>query len=124
MSDSIQSTPPEERPVTTGEASEGKRRAVDRLNVPSAVVRASGFVPGDVVFVTDEDAAGEASKPVLVLLKEPPAKLMGKYVVSKDSRIRVTPAMLKKAGLQGDTFEFGGGAGKIVVLAQKSAATT
>jgi hypothetical protein len=124
MNDSNQTVRPDESPVPANGAAEGKRRAADRLNIPSSVVRASGFVPGDTVYATDESPAGEAAKPTLLLLKEPPAKLLGKYVVSKDCRIRVTPAMLKKAGFQGETFEFEGGPGKIIVRPRKSAATS
>ena len=87
----------------------------DRLNVPPFIVRASGFVAGDTVYVVDEDPAGEVQKPVLVLLKEQPPKSLTEYKVSADSRIRVTPAMLKMGGLEGDTFEFEADNGKIVV---------
>ena len=124
MNDSNQTAPPDESPVTAEAAAEGKRRAADRLNIPSSLVRASGFMPGDTVYATDESPAGEAPKPVLVLLKDPPAKTLGKYVVSKDCRIRVTPAMLKKAAFEGETFEFEGGPGKIIVRPRKPAAST
>ena len=91
----------------------GKQRAADRLNIPSSIVRASGFAPGDKAFVVDEDPAGTVPKPCLVLLKEQPPKSLADYAVAKDCRIRVTPAMLKKCGLEGDDFEFDGGDGKI-----------
>ena len=93
----------------------GKRRANDRLNVPSSIVCDSGFVPGDKVFVVDEDPTGAVPKPCLVLLKEQPPKSLADYVVAKDRRIRVTPATLKKCGLQGENFEIDGGAEKIIV---------
>ncbi|MGO9109173.1 MAG: hypothetical protein ACLP9L_08070 [Thermoguttaceae bacterium] len=124
MSDPNQPTQPNENPVSAEDASEGKRRAADRLNIPSVVVRASGFLPGDTVYVTDENLASEVSGPALMLLKAQPAKLLGQYVVSKDCRIRVTPAMLKKAGFEGETFEFDSGSGKIVVRSRKPATTS
>jgi hypothetical protein len=111
---------PNEAPVTSVEgASNGKRRASDRLNIPSSIVRGSGFVPGDKAFVVDEDPAGAVPKPCLVLLKQQPAKLLADYVVAKDRRIRVTPAILKKCGLAGENFEIDGGEGKIVVRLRK-----
>ena len=97
----------------------GKQRASDRLNIPSSIVRASGFAPGDKVFVVDEDPDGAVPKPCLVLLKEPPLKLLADYAVAKDYRIRVTPVILKKCGLEGGTFEIDGGDGKIIVRPQK-----
>ncbi len=112
-----------ETPAATEGASKGKRRATDRLNIPSGVVRASGFAPGDNAYVMNHDAAAAAEKPLLVLLKDKPEIPLGEYVVSKDCRIRVTPAMLKKCGLAGDTFEFDGREGKIVVRPRKAIAT-
>ncbi len=113
----------EATPVSTEDKSGGKRRAADRLNIPSSVVRASGFVPGSKAFVVDEDPVGAAAKPCLVLLKEQPPKSLADYVVAKDCRIRVTPAMLKKCGLEGQNFEIDGGNGKIIVkLRQETAA--
>jgi hypothetical protein len=97
----------------------GKQRASDRLNVPSAIVRASGFAPGDKVFVVDEDPTGAVPKPCLVLLKEQPSKWLADYAVVKGCRIRVTPAVLKKCGLEGQNFEIDGGAGKIIVRPQE-----
>jgi hypothetical protein len=110
-----QPTPRNEPPVTAEGASSGKRRAEDRLNIPSSIVRNSGFAPGDKAFVLDEDPAGAVPKPCLVLLKEQPLKMLADYAVTKDCRIRVTPAMLKRAGLEGSTFEFDAFDGKIVV---------
>ena len=118
-----QPAPADENPATAEGKTAGKRRAANRLNIPSSVVRAAGFVPGDSVYVTDEDPAGGVAKPVLVLLKEQPASRFGAYQVSGDCRIRVTPAMLKKCALEGETFEFDGGVGKIVVRPPKQAAT-
>ncbi len=113
-------TPPNDTHVTAVESEPGgKRRAADRLNIPSSLVRASGFVPGDKAFVADEDPAGAAAKPCLVLLKEQPPKFLADYAVAKDCRIRVTPAMLKKCGLAGNCFEIDGGDGKIVVRPRK-----
>ena len=43
--------------------------------------------------------------------------------MSTDWRIRVTPAMLKKAGMEGEHFEMNGGDGKIVVRPQSPAPT-
>ncbi len=104
---------------TTGASAEsekgGKKRAADRLNIPSSLVRASGFVPGDKAFVVDEDPAGAIPKPCLILLKDQPPKVLADYVVAKDCRIRVTPAMLKKCGLECEKFEIDGGAGKIII---------
>ena len=80
-------------------------------------------MPGDKAFVADEDPAGAAPKPCLVLLKEQPPNFLADYAVAKDCRIRVTPAMLKKCGLEGDSFEFDGGNGKIVIRPRKQAAT-
>jgi hypothetical protein len=117
MSDpNLEPARPDESPVTAAEGTpNGKRRATDRLNIPSSTVRASGFAPGDKAFVVDEDPAGAVAKPCLVLLKEQPPKALADYVVAKDCRIRVTPAVLKKCGLEGERFEIDGGGGKIVV---------
>ena len=93
----------------------GRQRANDRLNIPSSIVRASGFAPGDKAFVADEDPAGAVSKPCLVLLKQQPPQLLADYIVAKGCRIRVTPAMLKKCGLEGQSFAIDGSDGKIVV---------
>jgi hypothetical protein len=101
----------------------GKQRAGDRLNVPSSIVRAAGFVPGEKAFVVNEDPAGTVSQPCLVLLKQQPSKFLADYAVAKDLRIRVTPAMLKKCGLEGESFEIDGSDGKIVVtLGRKASA--
>jgi len=108
-------TPSAANPLAAG----GKRRAADRLNIPSLIVRNSGFAPGDKVFVADEDPAGAADRPCLVLLKEPPPKSLADYAVASGYRIRVTPATLKKCGLEGERFEIDGGNGKIVVTPQK-----
>ena len=64
-----------ERPVTDipdAAAPKPIRRPEDRLNIPSSIVRASGFVPGSTVYVTDKDPAGVVPRPVLVLLKTKP----------------------------------------------------
>ncbi len=97
----------------------GKRRAADRLNIPSSIVHDAGFAPGDKAFVVDEDVAGGVPKPCLVLLKEQPAKFLSDYVVAKGCRIRVTPAVLKKCGLEGENFNIDGRAGKIVISLRK-----
>ena len=65
--------------------------------------------------MVDEDPAGGVAKPCLVLLKEQPAKFLSDYVVAKGCRIRVTPAVLKKCGMEGENFEIAGGGGKIMV---------
>lgn len=109
-----QPTLPNEPPVTGEGTASGKRRAEDRLNIPSSIVRESGFVPGDKAFVVDEDPAGAVPKPCLVLLKEQPLKTLADYAVAKDCRIRVTSAILKKAGLEGKTVEFDASDGKVV----------
>jgi hypothetical protein len=93
----------------------GKRRATDRLNIPSSIVHDSGFAPGDKAFVVDEDPAGALPRPCLVLLKEQPPKFLSDYVVAKGCRIRVTPAVLKKCGMDGENFDINVGKGKIVV---------
>jgi len=110
-----ETTPSGTAPVTP----EGKRRAADRLNIPSSIVRDSGFAPGEKVFVADEDPTGVVPKPCLVLLKEQPPKSLADYVVAGGHRIRVTPATLKKCGLEGERFEIDGVSGKIVVRPQK-----
>ena len=93
MSDPNHQPPPaDENPATADGKTGGKRRAANRLNIPSSVVRAAGFVPGDSVYVTDEDPAGGVAKPVLVLLKEQPASRFGAYQVDGDCRIRVYPS--------------------------------
>jgi hypothetical protein len=113
---------PTPSPVPAKEAQpKAKNRAADRLNIPSSVVRASGFAPGDKVYVVDEDPTGVAPKPCLVLLKQPPPTSLADYGVVKDCRIRVTPAILKKCGLEGDNFQIDGGEGKIVVRPRPSA---
>ena len=109
------SDPNHEPPVTAEDTPKGKQRAADRLNIPSSVVHASGFAPGDKAFVVDEDPAGAVPKPCLVLLKEQPPKFLSDYVVAKGCRIRVTPATLKKCGLEGENFDIDGSNGKIVV---------
>ena len=98
----------------------GTRRASDRLNIPSSIVHAAGFAPGDKAFVADEDPAGAIAKPCLVLLKEQPPKLVADYAVAKGYRIRVTPVILKKCGLEGEAFEIDSSVGKIVVRPRKS----
>ncbi len=65
--------------------------------------------------MADKDPAGAVPKPCLVLLKEQPPKLVADYAVAKDCRIRVTPAILKKCGMEGQNFEIDSGDGKIVV---------
>ena len=97
----------------------GKRRAADRLNIPSSIVHDAGFAPGDKAFVVDEDVAGGVPKPCLVLLKEQPPKFLSDYVVAKGCRIRVTPAVLKKCGLEGENFDIAGRAGQIVISLRK-----
>ena len=67
----------------------GKRRAADRLNIPSSIVHNAGFAPGDKVFVVNEDPAGGVPKPCLVLLKAEPPKFVSDYTVAKGCRIRV-----------------------------------
>jgi hypothetical protein len=94
---------------------QNKQLTGDRLNIPSFIVRAVGFAPGDTVYVLNEDPAGAIQKPCLVLLKEKPAIPLGDYAASKDCRIRVTTAMLKKCGLDGESFEIDGDNGKIIV---------
>jgi len=89
------------------------------LNIPSSIVNKSGFAPGDKAYVVDEDPAGALPKPCLVLLKEQPSKSLADYVVAKGSRIRVTPAVLKKCGLEGENFDIDGRGGKIVVSLRK-----
>jgi hypothetical protein len=37
------------------------------------------------------------------------------YAATKDCRIRVIPAILKKCGLEGESFEIDSGDGKIIV---------
>jgi hypothetical protein len=101
------------RPASPPSGNKGKQRAGDRLNIPSSIVRGSGFVPGDKVYVVDADP--EVDRPCLVLLKQEPPKSLGDYGVAKDLRIRVTPAMLKKCGLDGESFEIDSGEGRIVV---------
>ncbi len=120
MSDpKIQSTRPNENPVAAEGTPKGKKRAADRLNIPSSIVHDSGFAPGDKVFVVDEDPAGAVLKPCLVLLKKQPPKFLTDYAVAKGCRIRVTPAILKKCGLGGENFAIDGGDGKIIVSPQK-----
>jgi hypothetical protein len=108
-------TGPNASSVTVEGTSKGKRRAADRLNIPSSIVRDSGFAPGDKVFVAEEDPAGVVPKPCLVLLKVQPSKFLADYVVANGYRIRVTPATLKKCGLDCENFQVDVGDGKIVV---------
>jgi hypothetical protein len=115
-----ESASPATSPVVAEGKPGGKRRAADRLNIPSSIVRDSGFAPGEKVFVVDEDPAGATAKPCLVLLKEQPPKSLADYVVANGHRIRVTPATLKKCGLAGESFKIEGGIGKIVVKPQES----
>jgi hypothetical protein len=109
------SDPNQEHPVAAEGTPKGKQRATDRLNIPSSIVHDSGFAPGDKAFVLDEDPAGAVAKPCLVLLKEQPPKFMADYAVAKDCRIRLTPATLKKCGLEGVNFNIDGSNGKIIV---------
>jgi len=113
------SDPNHEPPVAAKGTPSGKRRAEDRLNIPSSIVHDSGFAPGDKAFVVDEDLAGAVPKPCLVLLKANPGNPLADYSVAKDYRIRVTPATLKKCGLEGENFEIDGGNGKIIVRPAK-----
>jgi len=110
---------PVENPIDTNilvaAASKPTRRTEDRLNVPKSSCKAAGFLPGNTAYVVDHDPAGVVQKPVLVLLKAKPENPLGECTVSKDGRIRVTPAALKACGLEGNKFEFDGGEGKIVV---------
>ena len=115
---SLQPVPPNEQPVAEG-TPKGKQRAADRLNIPSSIVRDAGFAPGDKAFVVDEDPAGAIPKPCLVLLKVKPENSPADYAVAKDCRIRVTPPILKKCGLEGENFEIDGGDGKIIVRPAK-----
>ncbi len=116
MSDpSHEPVPPNEHPVAAEGTPKGKQRAADRLNIPSSIVRDSGFASGDKAFVVDEDPAGAVPKPCLVLLKVKPENPLANYVVARGCRIRVTPAILKKCGLEGANFEIDGGDGKIIV---------
>jgi hypothetical protein len=87
----------------------------EQLYIPSFLVRAAGFLAGDKAFITNDDPANPAVKPVCVLLKEKPEKTMHDCVVSKDCHILVTLAMLKNCGLNGDNLEIDSNAGKIVV---------
>jgi hypothetical protein len=120
MSDpKIQSTHPNENPIAAEGTPRGKKRAADRLNIPSSIVRDSGFAPGDKVFVADEDPTCAVPKPCLVLFKEQPPKSVVDCAVAKDCRIRVTPAVLKKCGLEGENFNIDGGDGKIIVSPQE-----
>ncbi len=114
------SDPNHEHPVAAEGAPRGKQRAADRLNIPSSIVRDSGFAPGDKVFVVDEDPAGAVPKPCLVLLKLKPENPLADYAVAKDCRIRVTLAILKKCGLEGANFAIDGGDAKIVVRPAKA----
>jgi len=110
-----QSEGPSQGPLAAEGPLQGKQRAADRLNIPSSIVRAAGFAPGDKVFVMDEDPAGAVAKPCLALLKEQSAKVLADYAVAKGCRIRVTPATLKKCGLEGESFDIDGSDGKIIV---------
>ena len=114
-----QPMPPNEHPVAAEGTPKGKQRAADRLNIPSSIVHDSGFAPGDKAFVVDEDPAGAVPKPCLVLLKIKPENPLADYAVAKGCRIRVTPATLKKCGLEGENFEIDGSDGKIVVRPAK-----
>lgn len=89
--------------------------AKDRLNVPTFLSKAAGFNAGDTVYVTDKDPTGVIQPPCLLLLKESPPEPLTDYRVAADGRIRITPATLKIAGLDGTDFEFEGDAGRIVV---------
>jgi len=109
------SDPNQEHPATAEGTPKGKQRAADRLNIPSSIVHDSGFAPGDKAFALDEDPAGTVAKPCLVLLKEQPPKFLSDYAVAKGYRIRVTPAILKKCGLEGVNFNIDGSGGKIIV---------
>jgi hypothetical protein len=112
---SHQPVPPNEYPVAAEGRPKGKKRAADRLNIPSSIVHDAGFAPGDEAFVVDEDPAGAVPKPCLVLLKVKPENPLAEYAVANGCRIRVTPAILKKCGLEGENFQIDGGDGKIVV---------
>lgn len=102
-------------PATAGVAGGNSRKlAGDRLNIQSYLCRAAGFNPGDTAYVTDEDPSGTA-KPCLVILNTQPGKPLCEYKVTSDGRIRVTPAMLKLCGVNGDTVEIEGDNGRIVV---------
>jgi hypothetical protein len=54
-----------------------------------------------------------------VLLKVEPENPLADYALAKGCRIRVTLAILKKCGLEGEDFAIDSGDGKIVVRPAK-----
>ena len=94
----------------------------NRLTIPNAIVKASGFLRGETACVLDEDPSGAVEKPCLVLLKEKPVNPVGKYAVQNAYRIGVTAAVLKRCGLDGTRFQIDGKDGKIIVRMPSSEA--
>lgn len=93
----------------------GSKTSEGRLNIPSHICKAAGFVSGDAVYVLDVDPAGEVPQPCAVLVKnKPDTKAVAEYKVA-DGRIRVTNAILQICGLNGSDFAFEGSDNKIII---------
>lgn len=87
--------------------------------IPTYILRAAQFSPGDVAFACADSRNGEA---VLVLAKQLPAGLSKQtsYTVDPSNNIRVTTYTLNKAGLDGSNgYDFDVDGVNVVVKAHK-----
>jgi hypothetical protein len=83
------------------------------LSLPSPLVRAAGFNPGDKVYATGVPDGVE------VTLHPTSAALCRKYTVDNHGHIRLTQGLLKRAGIPGGTYDVAGDNTKITVKLHK-----
>jgi hypothetical protein len=86
-----------------------------QLYIPSFLVRAAGFLPGDIAYVVDADPSDSDGQPACVLLKEKPPKSLAAPAVSIDSHILITQSELRSCGLNGENLDISSSLGKIVI---------
>ena len=95
-----------------------KSRVVDAretLSIPCSLIRSVGFKVGQTAFVSSftffdnltQNPAGLvlSGSPALSIRKKASANDVGKYTVDSSNQIRITQAILKKAGLGGNKFD-------------------
>jgi hypothetical protein len=83
------------------------------LSLPSPLVRAAGFNPGDKVYATGVPDGVE------VTLHPTSAALCRKYTVDNHGHIRLTQGLLKRAGIPGGAYDVSGDNTKITVKLHK-----
>lgn len=88
------------------------------LTVPNYLLRAAGFQPKDVAYVTSRDDGGEQ---VLVLTKRATTSPITTYTVDYATNVRVTNTVLGSAGIGGTnvTYDFDGAGDEVVVRKHK-----